>query len=195
MKKDGQTDYTPPIEDNLLGITDKDLVNLYEANGIAKAEVFIQNLDEDVNFDTTLILDIHRIAFGELYDWAGKWRNIEVQVGKLTPPTAMKIPFLMYQYADDVNYRMKITKNEVEIAELLAHLHHRFVWIHPFNNGNGRTARLLLNLAAMINGYEPIRLYHREGDARVQYIEALRAADVGDMSLLSQLILSELTPL
>ncbi|MBO9614674.1 MAG: Fic family protein [Dyadobacter sp.] len=79
-------------------------------------------------------------------------------------------------------------------ADLLAYLHHRFVWIHPFNNGNGRTARLLLNAAAMIKGFEPIQLYHREGEARVKYIDALRLADGGDIEVLTALILRELTP-
>lgn len=81
-----------------------------------------------------------------------------------------------------------------EVAELLAYLHHRFVWIHPFNNGNGRTARLLLNAAAMLEGFEPIQLYHRQGEARAKYIEALRVADNGDIAALTALIIHELTP-
>jgi fido (protein-threonine AMPylation protein) len=94
----GNTDYTPGIDDNLLGLTDKNLINLYEASGIAKAELLLHELDEDTKFEIGLILNIHRTAFAELYDWAGKWRSIEVQVGKLTPPTASKVPNLMYQY-------------------------------------------------------------------------------------------------
>ena len=189
-----QTNFTMSVDDNLLDIRDRDLLNLYEASGIAKAEIMLQEYDTDVKFDVGLILDIHRIAFSELYDWAGKWRNIEVQVGKLQPPQPMRVPNLMYQYADEVDFRLHAVAQKEEIAEVLAYLHHRFVWIHPFNNGNGRTARLLLNLAAMLKGYEPIQLYHREGNARKEYINALRAADNGDMSLLTQLIFAELTP-
>jgi cell filamentation protein len=187
------TNYTPSIDDNLLNIAEKDLLNLYEASGIAKSEIMIQELDEEAEFDISLILNIHRTAFGELYAWAGKWRTIEFQVGKLTPPHPSQVPNLMYQYADDVNYRLKFVKEKVEVAELLAHLHHRFVWIHPFNNGNGRTARLLLNAAAMLKGFEPVQLYHREGEARKEYIEALRKADGGDVQALTNLILNELT--
>ncbi|SEJ73283.1 cell filamentation protein [Dyadobacter sp. SG02] len=188
------TDYTPSIDDNLLNLTDKDLLNLYEASGIAKCEITIQELDEDADLDISLILEIHRTAFGELYSWAGKWRTIDVQVGKLSPPHPSQVPALMYQYADHVNYRLKRVAKKDEVAELLAYLHHRFVWIHPFNNGNGRTARLLLNAAAMLKGFEPIQLYHREGEARVKYIEALRKGDEGDISALTALILNELTP-
>ncbi|CAG5013080.1 hypothetical protein DYBT9275_05333 [Dyadobacter sp. CECT 9275] len=187
------TNYTPSIDENLLNIAEKDLLNLYEASGIAKSEIMIQELDEEAEFDISLILNIHRTAFGELYDWAGKWRTIEVQVGKLTPPHPSQVPNLMYQYADDVNYRLKFVQEKVEVAELLAYLHHRFVWIHPFNNGNGRTARLLLNAAAMLKGFEPVQLYHREGEARKEYIQALRKADGGDAHGLTNLILNELT--
>lgn len=187
------TDYTPNIEDNLLGLNNKEDINLYEASGITKVELYLQELDTDTNFDISLILEIHRIAFGELYDWAGKWRTIDVQVGKLSPPLFLKVPNLMYQYADEVAFRLSVTEKKEQLAEVFAYLHHRFVWIHPFNNGNGRTARLLLDFAALFKGYEPIQLYHREGEARQTYINALRAADNGDYTLLSALILSELT--
>ncbi|MFQ6112179.1 MAG: Fic family protein, partial [Nitrospinota bacterium] len=62
----------------------------------------------------------------------------------------------------------------IELASLL---HHRFVAIHPFNDGNGRTARLLMNLILMREGYEPaiIRL-----EERADYFEALRQADEGN---------------
>lgn len=188
------TDYTPSIEDNLLNISDKELLNLYETSGIAKCEIMIQRLDIDADLDISLILEIHRTAFSELYSWAGKWRTIEVRVGKLAPPHPLQVPTLMYQFADDVNFRLKRVVEQQEVAELLAYLHHRFVWIHPFNNGNGRTARLLLNAAAMLKGFEPIQLYHRQGEARAKYIEALRAADDGDIGALTALIIHELTP-
>jgi cell filamentation protein len=194
MELKGSTDYTPGIDDNLLGLTDKNLINLYEASGITKAELLLQELEEDTKFEIGLILNIHRTAFGELYDWAGKWRSIDVQVGQLTPPTAAKVPNLMYQYADEVQFKLSITNEKEDLAEALAYLHHRFVWIHPFNNGNGRTARLLLDFAAISKGYEPIQLYHREGEARNLYIDALRSADGGNYEPLSTLILAELTP-
>jgi cell filamentation protein len=188
------TDYTPNIEDNLLGLTDKNDINIYEASGVTKAELYLQELEMDARFSISLILELHRMVFGELYDWAGKWRMIDVQVGKLNPPTFAKVPNLMYQYADEIDFRLSISHETEQLAEVFAYLHHRFVWIHPFNNGNGRTARLLLDFAALLKGYEPIRLYHREGEARMAYIATLQAADEGNYQPLSQLILKELTP-
>lgn len=80
------TSGTPPTEDNKLGLTDKNRINECEAKGIAAAELFVFGLDSNTLFSTQLLLEIHRIAFGELYDWAGKWRATQVAVGNLTPP-------------------------------------------------------------------------------------------------------------
>ncbi|TAE21603.1 MAG: hypothetical protein EAZ91_25120 [Cytophagales bacterium] len=80
------TEWTPYPDDNLLGITDKDEINALEAKGLAEAELFVFGLDTDELLTTNLILTIHKIAFGGLYDWAGQWRIVDVRVGQLEPP-------------------------------------------------------------------------------------------------------------
>jgi hypothetical protein len=62
-------------------------------------------------------------------------------------------------------------------VELAARLHYRFVLIHPFQDGNGRTARLLANLILLQRGYPPGAIVRAE-EHRRQYIDALRAVDV-----------------
>jgi cell filamentation protein len=139
-------------------------------------------------------LKIHEIAFGELYDWAGKWRTIIVTVGIIElDPT--KIPNLMYQYFDDLNYKVSHSKNKSDHIQTLAYGHYEFVRIHPFNNGNGRTGRLVMNLIALKFGYRPMELYFREGESRSKYIEALRQADKGNLDFLKTLIERELAVL
>ena len=76
-----ETSWTPNPEDNKLSLIDKDLINEFEAKGIVLAEYFVFQLDSDIKISTQLILEIHRIAFSELYDWAGKWRTNNVVVG------------------------------------------------------------------------------------------------------------------
>ena len=78
---DYNTSWTPSPDDNKLRLTDKNRINEYEAKGIAAAELFIFGLDSDIQFWTQLLLEIHRIAFEELYDWVGKWRTTQVTVG------------------------------------------------------------------------------------------------------------------
>ena len=103
---DNQTNWTPFPDDNLLGLTDKNQINEFEAKGIANAELYVFELDTEILLSTNLILDIHKIAFGQLYDWAGKWRNTNVTVGQLTPPETVQIVHLMYQFINNANQEL-----------------------------------------------------------------------------------------
>ncbi len=89
---------SPSPDDNKPGLTDKNLINEYEAKGIAAAELFVFGLDSDTQFSVQLLLEIHRVAFDELYDWAGKWRTSQVAVGQLTPPEPAQVLQLMIQF-------------------------------------------------------------------------------------------------
>jgi Fic family protein len=57
-------------------------------------------------------------------------------------------------------------------------IHHKVAWIHPFTDGNGRVARLLLNLRLMRSGFPPVVL---EKKKRIAYYSALEKADAGDL--------------
>jgi cell filamentation protein len=104
---DDYTNWTPSPDNNKLGITDKSLINEFEAKGIATAELFVFALDSEAEVSSQLILEIHRIAFSELYDWAGSWRTTTVTVGQLIPPEPTKVLQLMYQYVDNLNYKIR----------------------------------------------------------------------------------------
>lgn len=190
--EDNQTNWTPFPDDNLLGLTDKNQINEMEATGIAKSELNIFELETDIELSTSLILEIHKIAFSELYDWAGKWRKTEVYVGQLIPPKPNKVLHSMYQFLDNLNFKISISKNRTEHIDSLVYAHYEFIKIHPFNNGNGRTGRILMNLVALKFGYKPLELYHREGQSRKLYINAMKDADNGNFNTLSQLIAEEL---
>lgn len=75
----------------------------------------------------------------------------------------------------------------------MIYAHYEFIRIHPFNNGNGRTGRILMNLVALKFGYQPLELYHREGNSRKIYIEAMQEADKANYTPLMSLISKELT--
>lgn len=189
---ENNTNWTPSTEDNLLNLTDKDAINEEEAKGIANAEYFVLGLDTDVTISAHLILEIHKTAFAHLYDWAGKWRNTNITVGQLEPPQPNQIIQLIYQFVDNLNYKITTAKTKEEHVDCLLYCHYEFIRIHPFNNGNGRTGRILMNLVAMKLGYQPLVLHHREGESRKTYINAMKAADKGDFEPLGRLITVEL---
>ena len=190
-----KTSWTPSPDENIQGITDKNIINELESRGIATAELWILNLDVEVTVTIGLILDIHKLAFSDLYDWAGKWRNVEVVVGQLTPPSPVQLPQLMYQFVDHLNYKFYKATSLEDKLDCLVYVHYEFVKIHPFNNGNGRTGRLLMNLIALKLGFHPIELYHQSGEKRSTYIKAMKEADDGNFKLLRSLIAEEISTL
>jgi len=156
-----------------------------EVEGVLDTQQHLLELETNFAFDNTLILNIHRAVFGELYDWAGKWRTIITNIG-IEPG---KIPFAVMEYADQVDYLKNNINNQDDLIHCLFFAHHRFTQIHPFNNGNGRTARLVTDLIANMNGYQNIQLYVKEsGEERENYKRALAAADNYDESLLKAMI-------
>nr|GFD18335.1 hypothetical protein [Tanacetum cinerariifolium] len=99
-------------------------------------------------------------------------------VGDFLPPAFQQVPTLLYQFAEEVQYRQQSIRTEAELVALLAYAHHRFVAIHPFTNGNGRTARLLTNFLAFRHGYQEVALYQRAaGEGREVYLRAIKAGN------------------
>ena len=190
---DNNTNWTPSPDENKLELTDKNLINEYEAKGIAAAELFMFELDSEIEISTQLLLEIYRIAFSELYDWAGSWRTTTVTVGQLTPPEPSKVLQLMYRFIDNLNFKIRNSETLQDHIGCLAFAHYEFIRIHPFNNGNGRTGRILMNIVALKFGYKPLELYYREGDSRKIYIDAMKLADNGNFEPLMTLIRKELT--
>jgi Fic family protein len=71
-------------------------------------------------------------------------------------------------------YRKEAAKGAMHLVEIAARFHHRFTAIHPFDDGNGRMSRLLMNLMLMQAGYPPVVIRLSERD---NYLAALRRAD------------------
>ncbi|MCP4460114.1 MAG: hypothetical protein GY816_19135 [Cytophagales bacterium] len=188
-------DYTPSIDDNLLNISDRNKLNEEEARGIIRAEEFMYDLDESIELTSSLILQLNKTAFGHLYEWAGKWRTSDFKVGSHIPPPYQEVPSLIYQFLEELNFKLRKSSDNETLIKSIAFAHHQVVKIHPFNNGNGRTARLLSDLIALINGYDHIILYHRQGEERQTYLEAIRAADKYDYKKLEELIKQQLKPM
>lgn len=78
--------------------------------------------------------------------------------------------------------REALEKKELHPIEIASKLHHDFVLIHPFGDGNGRTARILVNHVLMRNGYLPLIVPTEQKD---RYLAALRKADTGDIDSLT----------
>lgn len=132
--------------------------------------------DKKHTISETLIRNLHRIIIQETdKDWAGRYRNANVIIGgaKHTPPDALQVPLKMRGFISWLNSQ----KAKMDIIELSALLHHRLVHIHPFFDGNGRTARLIMNVLLMQAGYPLVIILKND---RKKYYDALDKADGGN---------------
>uniref|UniRef100_A0AC35TZC0 Fido domain-containing protein n=1 Tax=Rhabditophanes sp. KR3021 TaxID=114890 RepID=A0AC35TZC0_9BILA len=132
------------------------------------------------------ILQIHHkvLAFVDP-DNAGKFRDVQVYIGPFTPPGPEFVVDEMKQFIDWLNDE---TSLEMDCVELAAIAHYKFVFIHPFIDGNGRTGRLLMNLILSRSGFPPIIIPVEE---RLTYYQALKEANDGDLRPFIRFIVSQ----
>ncbi len=120
------------------------------------------------------ILELHRLVTDHILDEPGQFRRgaVSIRGSQLTPPSAREVPALMDAWVSwlDGDGRQYEPVTRAAIA------HHGFLAVHPFLDGNGRTARLMLNLLLLRTGYPPALLLQ---EWRLGYLEALSQADHG----------------
>lgn len=138
-----------------LTIKGKPLNDHLEAKSHTEALGYLYELiDKDgrSTISERLIRELNHIVIRDIdKEWAGRYRNSNVIIGGAdhTPPEALNVPSLMQELIDWVRQNRKV----LHPVELAAILHHRLVNIHPFLDGNGRTARLAMNIILMQTGF------------------------------------------
>jgi Fic family protein len=157
-----------------LTIGKKPLKEHFEAinhkEGIQYLYNFIKNKKE---LDEDTILELHKIILKNINDIEGghyRTSNVMITGAIHIPPSAIKIRKLMNEFFE---WYYK-NKKKLSIAELAAWVHYKIVHIHPFIDGNGRTARLLMNLILIQNGYPPAVILNVD---RQKYYRVLKDAD------------------
>lgn len=162
-----------------LTIKGKSLKDHLEAKDYYDALNYLYDLierDKKQTISETFIRNIQRLVVKETEEEsAGKYRTGNVIIGGSdhTPPDASEVPALM----DNLMKWAKENKGKLHRIELSAILHHKLVWIHPFFDGNGRVARLAMNLILMQAGYPLVVILKND---RKKYYETLAKADKGN---------------
>ena len=139
------------IEDGLT-IGGKPLRDIYEATGHAKAYDFLYEISKERPVSESDILELHRLFYSQIdKDNAGVWRKVPVFISgsHRALPAPEKVPSLM---AGFVKW-MAENEGRLHPVEFAALVHQQSVYIHPFVDGNGRMARLLMNLALLRAGW------------------------------------------
>jgi cell filamentation protein len=121
-------------------------------------EELIRTYGQNHRFTSADIRRIHRIWLGPIYAWAGQYRQVNLSKGDFPFAPANQIPRLMVELEKGPLHQYtpcRVTAMD-EIVRAIAIVHTELLLIHPFREGNGRTARLLAILMALQAGLPPL---------------------------------------
>jgi len=179
---DGNTPLSPEeLADLIPNLATKEELNEWERENILRGREWAVG---DRTSPTDMVSDeyvrkLHKKMFDETWKWAGDYRHTEKNIGVSVHEIRER---LMALFGDT---RYWIENGTYLPDEIAVRFHHRLVFIHPFPNGNGRHARLIADIIAVKLGRPAFTWGSanlvKEGEARTTYLEAIRAADDGDI--------------
>lgn len=158
-----------------MGATQEDIDRVYALEDRNHHDAFFLMMDltaMQMPFTEHLITSLHNQVLKDIDNYnAGCYRRETVRLlnSSTVLPHYIKVPVLMKELVDSVNNSTK------DVIPQSFDMHHQFVAIHPFVDGNGRTARLLMNFNLMKNDYFPVVIHPKK---RGEYLDSLEAMSV-----------------
>jgi len=156
---------------NYAGCLDKEQIDRREDEGVQRAMEHVALLierPEPVPLTVPLIQRLHEELMGAIYPFAGKWRTVDLHKGD--GPTKWPLPPcgigpLMDVFERDVLSRSPvIDADDDKVFAFASEVMAEFLALHPFREGNGRTAFVLCNFILMQNDMLPLNVYDRRAD-------------------------------
>ena len=158
-------------------ISGKNLTEHLEAINHYEAVEYIQKIvAEKIELSDRILKDIHALVLRSIdKDNAGKYRNVNVKIAgsRFMPADSVKVIDEMENYFKWYSEN----KDKLHPVILSAEMHERLVTIHPFIDGNGRTARLVMNLVLLQNGFTIANIIG-SNENRLKYYNALEKCQV-----------------
>lgn len=184
---DGQTPLDEDEKEGLLipTIATRGELDEFEQQNIEQAVLWSLNrsFKAETVFTEEFIKAVHKRMYGEVWAWAGEFRKSNKNIGVDKYQIAIELRCLM----DDANYWY--ANNIFSPDEFAIRFKHRLVSIHCFPNGNGRNSRLIADIIIEKLFKQKVFTWGAEnlvkqGNTRVAYLNAIKAADNGDIQLL-----------
>lgn len=121
-------------------------------------EYMIGCLDNDEPLSISVVKEINRELMDHLDHNRGNFKNLSNAIvgADFDTATPEQTPMLMYQWISNLNYQLENVDSEDEKIKIVLEKHIEFERIHPFNDGNGRTGRLVMNYSLLKNSIPPI---------------------------------------
>jgi len=188
---DGQTPLDEDEKDGLLinSISTRGELDEFEQQNIESAIQWIltRKFKNEQIFIEAFIQDLHKRMYGQVWQWAGKYRRTNKNIGV----DKLQIPVDLKALLDDAMYW--ITNDIFPPDEVAIRFKHKLVSIHCFPNGNGRHSRLMADIIIEKIYNQPVFTWggtnsSNENDIRDKYLRAIKAADKGEFSLLLEFV-------
>lgn len=184
-EKKGQTPLDPDEAAGLIPthIATQEALDEWEQTNIQDAVEWLGRRRKREVLTIAFCSALHKRMFGRTWRWAGQFRRSDKNIGC----EWIEVPTRLQQLMDNTEYQ--IAHKVYALDEATARFHHQLVLIHPFSNGNGRLSRLMADCLRRHEGADAFTWGSRNnsiapGDVRQRYIDALRAADQGDITAL-----------
>ncbi|MBS4028793.1 MAG: Fic family protein [Ignavibacteriales bacterium] len=163
---------------NLLRLKTSEEIALSEFEGFLKAEILLtERLTNRTKFTNAYVLNIHTLALKHLYPFAGKYRDVNMSKGGFPFAAAKFLSQTMLSFEDEILSALPNKyKSKEDLIRDIAIVHGEFLVIHPFREGNGRTARILANLMARKQGYKPLRFDEVGEKEFTMYVSAVHSS-------------------
>ena len=165
---------------NLLNSNSLREIQEAEFEGFLYAELLLTTqLSEKTKFDVDYIKNIHFLALKDVYAFAGNFRTVNISKQGFMFPAARFLDQSMQEFQTEILNKLLneyVKLDSVLFIEDLARAHAELLYIHPFREGNGRTARVLLNLMLRKNGWEPLDFSKMNEELFQQYVIAVQSS-------------------
>lgn len=185
--REGETPY-----DDLSGFRQKkeypnpsrSVIDILEEDNIRQAVLYYLSTRpsrKKAPFNYEWFLKLHQQMFGKVWRWAGQEREQNTSIGV--------DKYLIRKTLKQLEYDLKYWEETFCPLDVVVHLHHRAVWIHPFKNGNGRWSRFLADIWLVQNGLYATEWpsIYEASPIREDYLQAVRKADGQDYEPLKKL--------
>lgn len=179
---------------NRLGLTSKRAIDRVEAQALARVqETYYARLTSKTRITSSLLKRMHRDWLGEIYEWAGHYRWVELEKDGFRWPPAERVADNMRELERDFLRQYTPCKpgSLVQVAMAIAVVHAELLLIHPFRDGNGRLARWVADVMAIQAGY-PAPAYGFSGRGnkkrRIEYLAAIQRGYVQNYAPLARFL-------
>ena len=165
----------------------KHLRELYEVANHREALTLVVNaVADDRALDVEFVREVHAALTDHLVWDPGAFKTSENRIAgaSFEPLAPSRVPERMRQWADQAAWQTANLDNQ-ELLQAIASSHIQFERMHPFSDGNGRTARILMNLMLQRAGFVAMPIYPSD---RAEYLNAIEQADADEGAAFCRLL-------